>query len=79
MTDKLKKIDKEFLLTDNSVNTYGFRLLTEGYQLNEYKKNPIGYNMHLRDAGVLVKWEDFRTEGDAVYAKPVINLPIVCW
>lgn len=74
MTDKLKKIDKEFLLTDNSVNTYGFRLLTEGYQLNEYKKNPIGYNMHLRDAGVLVKWEDFRTEGDAVYAKPVINL-----
>lgn len=72
--DKFKKIDKEFLLTDNSVNTYGFRLLTEGYMIDEFKKNPIGYDMHLRDAGVLVKWEDFRIEGDKVFAKPVINL-----
>lgn len=69
-----KKIDKEFLLTDSTVNCYGFRLLTSGYQMQEYQKNPIGYFMHEREEGVLVKWEDFRTEGDSVYAKPVINL-----
>jgi hypothetical protein len=71
---KFKKIDKEFLLTDSTVNSYGFRLLSEGYQLAEFKKNPIGYHMHDRNAGVLVKWEDLRVDGDAVYGKPVINL-----
>ena len=69
-----KKIEKEFCLTDNSINCYGFRLLTEGYQLAEFKKNPIGYHMHDRDKGVVLRWEDFRTEGDKVYAKPVVNL-----
>lgn len=71
---KFKKIDREFLITDNTVNCYGFRLLTSGYQSEEYLKNPIGYYMHLRDKGVLVRWEDFRFDGDNVYAKPVINL-----
>jgi len=73
--DKLKKIDKEYLLTDSTVNSYGYRLLTDGYLMSEYEKNPIGYYMHKnRDAGVVVKWEDFRKEGDKVFAKPVINL-----
>jgi hypothetical protein len=71
---KAQKINQDFLITDNSVNCYGFRMLTEGYLIAEYKKNPIGYNMHLRDSGVVVKWEDFRIEGDKVFAKPVINL-----
>ncbi len=74
MADKFKKIDKEFVITDNSVNCYGFRLLTEGYLLTEYKKNPIGYAMHKRDDGVLVKWEDLRVDGDKVVGNPVINL-----
>lgn len=74
MSDTFKKIDKEFCLTDNSVNVYGYRLLTEGLDLAQYKKNPIGFMMHEREGGVLVKWEDFRTEGDKLYGKPVINL-----
>jgi hypothetical protein len=81
-TDKMasKKIDKEFRYTDDTVNVYGFRLLTSGYLIDDFKKNPIGFYMHgespdcPREAGVLVLWEDFRIEGDAVYAKPVINL-----
>jgi len=71
---KSKKIEREFLLTDESVNVYGFRLMTQGYDLAAYKRNPIGYHMHQRDGGVLLKWEDFRTEAGSVYAKPVINL-----
>lgn len=74
MSNKFKKIDKEFCLTDNSVNVYGYRLLTEGLDLAHYMKNPIGFMMHDREGGVIVKWEDFRTEGDKLYGKPVINL-----
>lgn len=71
---KFKKIDREFLLSDSTVNTYGFRLLTKGYLIDEYKKNPIGYLMHKREGGVIVKWEDLRVDGDKVYGKPVINM-----
>lgn len=74
MAEKSKKIEKDFVLSDSSVNCYGFRLLTSGYQLASYEKNPIGYYMHNRDGGVLVKWEDLRIEGDQVLGKPVINL-----
>lgn len=69
-----KKINKEFLLTDNTVNVYGFRLLTEGFLLDRYKANPIGYRQHKREDGIVLRWEDFRIDGDRVYAKPVINL-----
>lgn len=67
-----KKIDKEFCLTDNSVNCYGYRLLTEGFQ-KEMFQPAIGYLMHKREGGVAVKWEDFRVDGDKLYAKPVVN------
>lgn len=75
-----KKIDKEFQVTDSTVNVYGFRLLTSGYLMEEFQKNPIGFYMHgeyeqsPREQGVLVRWEDFRIDGDKVFAKPVINL-----
>lgn len=71
---KAIKIDKEFLVTDESVNVYGFRLLTSGYQLERFRANPIGYRQHKRDDGVVVKWEDFRLDGDKLYAKPSVNL-----
>lgn len=73
-TPRFKKIDKEYCITDDSVNVYGFRCLTSGLLMDEVKKNPIGFKMHDRDNGVVVRWEDFRIDGDKVYAKPVINL-----
>lgn len=74
MTEKFRKIDRPYVLSDSSVNEYGFRLLTEGYQLGMYQKNPIGYYMHRREDGIAVKWEDLRIEGDQVVGVPVINL-----
>lgn len=56
------------------MNVYKYRLLTEGLDLAQYKKNPIGFLMHEREGGVLVKWEDFRIECDKLFGKPVINL-----
>ncbi|MDD2633943.1 MAG: hypothetical protein PHW82_00420 [Bacteroidales bacterium] len=67
-----EKVDKEFCLTDNTVNVYGYRCLTEGLLLDKFKP-AIGYKMHNRDLGVAVKWEDFRIEKDKVFAKPVVN------
>lgn len=67
-----KKIDKEFCITDNSVNCYGYRLLTEGFQIESFNP-PIGYLMHDRDKGVAVRWSDFRVDGDKVFAKPTVN------
>lgn len=74
MSAKTKKIDRDFVLSDSSVNVYNFRLMTSGYLIDEYLKNPIGYYNHLDDNGVLVRWEDVRIEGDRVLGKPVINL-----
>ncbi len=69
-----KKINKDFVLSDSSVNVYGFRLLTEGCMLDEVMKNPIGYYGHDKEDGVLLKWEDIRLDGDRILGKPVINM-----
>lgn len=74
MSEQFKKIDREYCVTDESVNVYGYRLLTSGYLVDEFKKNPVGFFMHNRNDGVLVRWEDFRVEGSKVWAKPVVNL-----
>jgi Mu-like prophage I protein len=74
MTDKYRKIEREYVLSDSSVNEYGFRLLTSGYQLASFQKNPIGYYMHRREEGIVLKWENVRIEEDKVLGTPVINL-----
>lgn len=74
MTEKFKKIDRQYVLSDSSVNVYGFRLLTSGYQLDAYRRNPIGYYMHQREEGIALKWDDLRVEDDKVVGTPVINL-----
>ena len=74
MTEKFKKIGREYVLSDSSVNVYGFRLLTSGYQLDAFQKNPIGYYMHRREDGIALKWEGLRIEDDRIVGTPVINL-----
>ena len=74
MTEKSKKIDRQYVLSDSSVNVYGFRLLSSGYQLEAFQKNPIGDYMHRREEGIAVKWEDLRIEEDRIMGIPVINL-----
>lgn len=74
MTPTYQKINKDYQLSDSSVNVYGFRLLTEGYLAEEFRKNPIGYYMHQRQDGIALKWEDIRIEGDKILGSPVVNL-----
>ena len=70
----VQKIDQDFVLSDSSQNVLGMRLLTSGYMVDEFKKNPIGYYGHKKDDGVLLKWDDVRLDGDRVLGKPVINM-----
>jgi hypothetical protein len=74
MADKFRKIDRQYVLSDSSVNEYGFRLLTSGYQLDSFQKNPIGYYMHRREDGIVLKWEELQIEEDKITGVPVINL-----
>ncbi len=69
-----KKIDLDFVLSDSSVNVYGFRLVTSGYLIEEFLKNPIGYYGHEQEDGVLVRWDEVRIDGDRILGKPVVNL-----
>jgi hypothetical protein len=69
-----KKINKKFVLSDSSVNEYGFRLLSSGYLMDEFLRNPIGYYMHRREDGVALKWCDMAVEEDNVVGYPEINL-----
>jgi len=40
---------KKFIVNDDSIlNDRGFRVLTSGIRLDQFKKNPIGYFMHAR-------------------------------
>lgn len=68
----MKRINREFCLTDESVNCYGYRLLTSGLEIDRYRP-PVGFLMHEREKGVAVMWTDFRIEGDRLYATPVVN------
>ena len=69
-----KKFDKDFVLSDSRVNEYGYRLLTTGYVDGEFARNPIGYYNHLKDDGVLVKWDNVRVEGDQILGQPIVNM-----
>lgn len=68
----MTKIEKEFRLSDETVNCYGYRLLTSGLMLERF--NPaIGYLMHDRERGVAIRWEDLVVREGALYGKPVVN------
>lgn len=75
---------KTFILHDESVNTFGFWIKTDGIDLSQLRKNPMMYFMHIRpgDEGndnkdmilPIGHWENIRTEGDKVLADPVFDL-----
>ena len=69
-----QKVDKKFVLSDSSLNVYGMRLLTSGYLVEEFIRNPIGYYGHDPEDGVLVRWDDVQLDGDSVVGWPAINL-----
>lgn len=57
-----KKLDRRFILSDNSLNRYGYRVLTDGLNLPVFRKNPVMLWMHLCDEGSHA-WCDYKPIG----------------
>ena len=56
-----------FVLHDETVNTYGFRMLTSGANLEEFRKNPVILLNHKDWELPIGRWENIRIEGCLLY------------
>jgi len=76
-----------FIVSDNSVNKFGGRVITEGIDTTEFEKNPIMLYMHLRDDGwrsdavsvetnsmPIGRWENIRVQGEQLLADATFDL-----
>lgn len=60
------------VITSNSVNTYGTRVLTEGLDISQYEKNPIVLYMHQRGMPIGTM-TDLRREDNKLIGTPEID------
>lgn len=59
---------KTFKVSDESVNEYGFRILTSGIRTTSFEANPVGFFNHEREKGVICKWSNLEVKEGALYA-----------
>ena len=64
---------KTFVLHDDSVNTYGFRLLTAGGNLDEFRRNPVMFYRHNDYELPIGRWENIRVENSQILADAVFD------
>ncbi len=76
----MPKSSKKFVLSNSNLNTHGFRMLTEGADLESFRKNPVLLFNHSRpfreSKDVLLPmghWEDVKVEGDNITAVPYFD------
>lgn len=62
-----------FILHDETVNTYGFRMLTSGANLEELRKNPVLLLNHKDWELPIGRWENIRVEGTQILADAVFD------
>ncbi|GHV32111.1 hypothetical protein FACS1894177_07770 [Bacteroidia bacterium] len=67
-------MEKTFVLHDESVNTYGFRMLTSGGDLSEFRRNPVMLLNHDDWILPIGRWEDIRIEDGKILADPVFDM-----
>lgn len=61
---------RRIILSTDSVNVYGYRLLSDGCDLSLFTVNPVLLYMHER--GVIIgKWKDVKIENGQITAEPV--------
>lgn len=69
-----KMANKTFVLHDETVNTYGFRMLTSGANLAEFRKNPVMLLDHNDWSLPIGRWENIRIEGGQILADAVFDM-----
>ena len=72
---------KEVIISTSRLNSYGFRVLTEGIDTEQYRKNPVLLWMHNRPMRGTVdevlpigRMENLRIEGDKLIGTPVFDM-----
>jgi Caudovirus prohead protease. len=68
-----EKDKKTFVLSDQSVNSYGFWVETEGIDLSEFASNPLMFYGHDWTALPIGRWENVRKEGERLLAEAVFD------
>ena len=74
-------MSRRVILSDSSLNRYGFRILTEGIDLTSFRKNPMMLYMHFRDEGspfwgqnkAIGYWKNIKVEDGVLSAEPVFD------
>lgn len=63
-----------FILSDETENSHGYRVLTDGIDTTRFLQNPVMYFNHDREnIGVIGRWENVRKENGRLIADAVFN------
>lgn len=62
------KKNRTFVLSDESVNAYSYRVLTAGIQLGQFEKNPVMLYAHEHALLPIGVWENVRVDKDRLLA-----------
>ena len=62
-----------FILSDESLNSYGFVVQTDGNDTAQFERNPGMLYMHDRESGVVGRWENIRKDGTKLIADAVFD------
>ena len=65
---------KTFILHDETVNTYGFRMLTSGADLTAFRANPVMLYNHDDREMPIGRWVNVRVEGTRILAEADFDL-----
>jgi len=66
-------INNTFTVSDETPNSYGFVVLTEGINTVMFERNPVMFYMHDREQGIVGRWENLRKEGTQLLADAVFD------
>lgn len=63
----------KFIVSDETLNSHGFIVLTDGINTAKFERNPIMLYMHERENGVIGRWENVHKEGTQLIAEAVFD------
>lgn len=52
----------DFVISDESINRYGYRILTEGIDVSKFEANPVAYFNHDTATPAIGKWSNIKKE-----------------